>query len=301
MLKHSHASPTPPARTVVVGARGFVGRRVTRTLEQCGWPVLALGSDSLDLLADDAAARLAEQLRPDDAMVFVSALTPDRGRDIATFMKNLTMAEAACRALAAQPIRHLVYIGSDAVYPDAESRIVETTPCHPGGFHGMMHLARELMFQTAMGPATALLRPSLLYGADDTHNGYGPNRFRRQVEKGETITLFGGGEECRDHVLVDDLATIVRLCLEHGSQGVLNVATGRSLSFHYVAELAIAASGGQPVEIRPTPRNNPIIHRHFDIISAIKAFPGFAWTAPEEGFVTVWRELEGRRAAGGEV
>ena len=59
----------------------------------------------------------------------------------------------------------------------------------------------------------AFLRPTLIYGANDPHNGYGPNRFRRQAAKGETITLFGEGEEKRDHVPVDDVAALVSACV----------------------------------------------------------------------------------------
>ena len=46
----------------------------------------------------------------------------------------------------------------------------------------------------------AILRPTLIYGAGDPHNGYGPNRFRRLAATGKPIILFGEGEERRDHV-----------------------------------------------------------------------------------------------------
>ena len=51
----------------------------------------------------------------------------------------------------------------------------------------------------------AILRPTLIYGEKDPHNGYGPNQFRRKANKGEAITLFGEGEERRDHVAIDDV------------------------------------------------------------------------------------------------
>ena len=36
-----------------------------------------------------------------------------------------------------------------------------------------------------------ILRPTLVYGPGDTHNGYGPNMFLRAVNSGENIDLFG--------------------------------------------------------------------------------------------------------------
>ena len=80
-----------------------------------------------------------------------------------------------------------------------------------------------------------MLRPTLIYGAGDPHNGYGPNRFRRQAAKGEPITLFGEGEEKRDHVAVEDVARLAVRMLMHRSTGVLNAVTGSSTSFRDIA------------------------------------------------------------------
>jgi len=37
------------------------------------------------------------------------------------------------------------------------------------------------------------------------------------------------------------------------------------------------------VEIRSTPRQTPIVHRHFDTTACLKAFPAFRYTPLEEG------------------
>jgi nucleoside-diphosphate-sugar epimerase len=149
-----------------------------------------------------------------------------------------------------------------------------------------MHLAREQMLLTAAGETPlAILRPTLVYGAGDPHNGYGPNRFRRQASRGETIVLFGEGEERRDHVDVDDIAEIVSLVLAHRSAGVLNIATGTVASFRDLAEKAVALAA-RPVAIKGSPRNGPMPHngyRSFDPAATFKAFPGFRYTAIDAG------------------
>ena len=78
---------------------------------------------------------------------------------------------------------------------------------------------------------------------EDPHNGYGPNRFRRLAAKGEAITLFGEGEEKRDHVHIDDVAALVSATLHQRSTGTLNIATGKSTSFREVAEMVVAHFG----------------------------------------------------------
>src|SRR6185312_12261866 len=290
MLEHRNESPVKPARVVVIGAGGFVGGAVVKALQGDGVPVLGLTRKEVDLLAAGAADALAARLQPEDSVVFVSALAPTRTP--AMLIQNLQMAAAVVDALAKRPVAHLVCISSDAVYADDANPVTERSCRQPSSMHGMMHAARELMLKSEAKVPLAILRPSLLYGARDPHNGYGPNRFRRLAQKGDAITLFGEGEEQRDHVDIADVARLTSLALAHRSRGELNVATGTSTSFRDIAELAVQLSGNS-VEIRGTPRQNPITHRHFDITECLKAFPQFRYTPLREGLERAAREPAG--------
>jgi nucleoside-diphosphate-sugar epimerase len=287
VLEHSSPIRKAPSRVVVIGAGGFVGSAICTRLAADKVPVLALTRNELDLLKPEAAATLQRLLRADDSVVFVSALAPTRNN--AMLIDNLRMAEAVCAALAAQPVGHLAYISSDAVYSDDANPVTERSCQQPSSLHGVMHLAREIMLRAALKLPLAILRPTLIYGAKDPHNGYGPNRFRRLAAKGEAITLFGEGEEKRDHILVDDVAALTSAALHHRSKGVLNIATGRSASFREAAEMVVALSP-RPVEIRGTPRQNPITHRHFDITDCLKAFPEFHYVPLRDGLARAAKE-----------
>src|SRR5208282_3412745 len=188
MLEHLHSVPSAPQRVVIIGAGGFVGGAIRKKLTADGIATLPLTRRELNLLDDGAAATLARILQPTDSVVMVSAVAPVKTAPM--LMQNLKMAEAVCNVLAAQPIAHLVYISSDAVYADDANPVTESSYCAPSTLHGMMHAARELMLKSATAAPTAMLRPTLIYGAADPHNGYGPNRFRRQAEKGEPIAIF---------------------------------------------------------------------------------------------------------------
>lgn len=290
--------PSPPARVVVLGARGFVGRCVTRLLEAEQAPFLAVSSSDVDLCAPESVEALRRVIRRDDAVVFVSALTPDRGRDIRTLMRNLAMGEHVCAALADVHCAHIVYISSDAVYSDLANPVREASCCSPSSFHGVMHLARERMLEETTRRAAlplAVLRPSVLYGADDTHNSYGPNRFFRTAIADRKITLFGNGEEKRDHVYVEDVARLVWLCLVRRYAGVINVATGKSHSFLEIAS-KIRGLCGDHVEVQSLPRSTPITHRHFDTTAAIGEFSSFHYTDLEGGLAETWRRLPAVRS-----
>jgi len=283
MLEHLLPVSQPPSRVVIVGSAGFVGGAIVERLARENVPCLPLGRAALDLLAPDAAARFRALLVPGDAVVTAAAIAPCK--DIAMLVDNMRMVGALVGGLADAPISHVVNISSDAVYADEPLPLTETSPAAPTSLHGVMHLARELALRSGLNVPIAMLRPTLIYGAADPHNGYGPNRFRRLAAAGQEIVLFGQGEERRDHVAVEDVAEIAVRVLLRRSRGVLNVATGDVHSFHAVAEMAVALAP-RPVPIRGAPRNGPMPHngyRPFDSSASRAAFPDFRYTRLQEG------------------
>ncbi len=282
MFEHLEAVHVPPTRVVVLGARGFIGRTLVAALQRAGIAALPVSSADLDLTADGAADRLVALLHPHDSIVMLAALTPDRGRGLQPFMANIQMAASLCGALGKVTPAHVVYFSSDAVYPMAPGLVSEASSAEPADLYGAMHAARELMIRSATEAPVAILRPTLVYGAADTHNSYGPNRLRRMAHKDGKITLFGEGEEKRDHILVDDVATLTMLVLGRRSSGTLNLATGRSITNAQLA-VKVAALFDSPIDIMTTPRQNSITHRHFDVAALHRAFPTFTFTTLDQG------------------
>ena len=220
----------------------------------------------------------------------ISARAPCK--DAAMLVDNVRMMECVCQALATASVSHVLYISSDAVYRDSRAPLTEESCAEPNSLHGVMHLARELMLKSVVTAPLAILRPTLLYGAADPHNGYGPNRFRRLAAAGQDIVLFGEGEEQRDHVLIDDVAEIVRRVLMHRSRGVLNVATGSVHSFRDIAE-RIAAMYDPAVPVRGSLRQGPMPHggyRPFDSTASRQAFPDFRYTDLATGLASAKAE-----------
>ena len=280
MLEHLCKSPSTPNRVVVMGGSGFVGAAIAKRLAAAGLGVVPLSSADIDLLATDAVDRLAEHLAGADRLVIVSADVPCKDRG--ALLGNITMIDRVCGALDAAPVEHVVYISSDAVYAGGSGPLTESSCAAPESLHGVMHLARERILEASVDAPLAVLRPSLLYGAADPHNGYGPNRFRRSAAETGSITLFGGGEERRDHVCIDDVAEIALRVVIHRSTGVLNIASGTSHSFMAVAE-EVARSFDRQIEIVTTPRQSPATHVHFDVTACIRAFPDFGYTSLADG------------------
>ncbi|MEM7190859.1 MAG: NAD-dependent epimerase/dehydratase family protein, partial [Pseudomonadota bacterium] len=216
MLQHGLIEPKAPARTVIVGAGGFVGGAIARNLESRGANIARIGRGEVDLLNDGAGDKLAGMLTADDAVVLVSAIAPTK--NLSMLRDNVTMIEAMSDAIAGAQPAYVLNIGSDAVFSDTGEPLHEGSAKDAPNFHGIMHLTREAAFQGVRGELPfATLRPTLIYGADDPHNGYGPNQYRRRAEAGEPIRLFGQGEERRDHVWVEDVAELAARMVMHRS------------------------------------------------------------------------------------
>ena len=153
-----------------------------------------------------------------------------------------------------------------------------------------MHLAREVMLANVWQGPLCFLRPTLIYGAEDPHNGYGPNRFIRLAQKGEEIVLFGEGEERRDHVWIEDVADLTCRVLVHKSTVILNIATGNVVSFREIAE-QVARINPNSSQIKSSPRSGPMPHngyRAFDPAVTHHAFSDFTYTNLNDGLRKVY-------------
>ena len=54
----------------------------------------------------------------------------------------------------------------------------------------MMHIIRESILGKKFGKKILIIRPTLIYGKHDNHNGYGPNQFLRLAQKNKNIHLL---------------------------------------------------------------------------------------------------------------
>jgi UDP-glucose 4-epimerase len=292
MLENLNATATKPQRVVIIGAGGFVGSTTAKNLQAKGIETVNITRQQLDLLQPNAQHTLAEFIQQGDALLVISAIAPCKNSE--QLISNLQMLRPVCEVIKDKSalLSHVVYISSDAVYADDVALATEESKMQPSSFHGMMHAARELMIKSAAAAVPlAILRPSVLFGLKDPHNGYGPNKFFRLARENKTLGLFGGGEEQRDHIFIEDVAEVIALTLMHRSKGTLNIATGTSFSFKDIADKVVKLSG-TTAAVEPSARQNPITHRHFDITACRQAFPTFKYTTMDSGLSTVWEQYQ---------
>ena len=207
---------------------------------------------------------------------------------------NFILVRNLAEALDTRDIDQVINISSDAIYPDHPLPLTESVPPSPTSIHGVMHLGREIVLSSAVQAPLVHVRPTLIYGPRDPHNGYGPNQFRRKAKAGDDIVLFGDGEEQRDHVYITDVAELVCLAALQRSEGSINVATGSVYSFRDIAERVVALTDNE-VKICSSPRVGAMPHggyRPFSTRGVETAFPDFSFVQLPEGLAMAQRSEE---------
>jgi ADP-L-glycero-D-manno-heptose 6-epimerase len=107
------------------------------------------------------------------------------------------------------------------------------------------------------------LRYFNVYGPGEAHKGAMASvawHFHNQLRTGEEVRLFegsggyGAGEQLRDFIHVDDVASANMWFLERGgTRGIFNLGTGRARSFNDVARAVIAWHGHGHIRYIPFP------------------------------------------------
>lgn len=223
-------------KLLIFGKNGFVAKELKILLLKKKIQHHFISSKEIDLSKILSAKKLLK-FSGFYNVVFLSAITPDKGKDENIFLKNISMINNFFKYFNLNSINHFTYISSDAVYSMKEKIIDEETSTAPDDLYGLMHLVREKICQSKIIIQKLLiLRPTIIYGKNDTHNSYGPNRFVRQIKSNKNIILFGKGLDVRDHIFVKDVVRIINDFSIRGISGVFNIATGKSYKFKEVAK-----------------------------------------------------------------
>ncbi len=278
-------------RVIVIGSTGIISTNLQKKLKEKNFKFITIGRKDINLKNNTSFKVLNKKIKKNDIIVFISAEAP--AKNMKMFLSNLKICDNVCKSLESKKINKLIYISSDAIYSDTAKKINEKSQTLPNSIHGMMHLFREISLKTKFKDKLCILRPTLIYGPGDTHNGYGPNRFINLAKKNENIKLFGKGEERRDHIYIDDLINILFICIKKNKLGTYNIASGRVSSFNKIAKSIVSLSASKSKvlnskRIGSMPHNG---YRPFDISLIKKNFKNIELKSIQNGIKKYLKNL----------
>lgn len=265
MIKFKHNKKKIPKRVVLLGSSGIICENLIKVLKKNKINFKSISSKKINLKKEDSFKKIKKILKKNDVVIFLAAEAPVR--NFKTLLNNIDMLNSVIEGINLKIISQLIYLSSDAVYTDSKSKINEKSKTLPSNFHGMMHIIREKILEKKFSNKLLILRPTMIYGIHDTHNGYGPNQFLRLINAEKNIVLFGKGEERRDHIYINNVVSIIIESILKKAVGVLNLASGSVYSFYDIAKESIKLTNSK-IKIKTTKRKGPMPHngyRPFDI------------------------------------
>ena len=265
MIKFKNNKKKKPKRVLLLGSSGIICKNLIEILKKFKINFKCISSTNINLKDRNSFKKLKIIVKKNDVVIFLAAEAPVK--NFKTLLNNIDMLNSVIDGVDSKIISQLIYLSSDAVYSDSKSKLNEKSKTFPSNFHGMMHIIREKVLENKFSNKILILRPTMIYGVHDTHDGYGPNQFLRLVKAKKNISLFGRGEERRDHIYVDTIISVMIECILKKATGKLNLASGKVLSFYNIAK-EIKKITMSRVKIKFTKRSGPMPHngfRPFDI------------------------------------
>ena len=232
-------------RVIIVGSKGFIGQNLVNYFEQNNYDVWK--ADVVVDYADTDKYFLIDVSNSDYNTVFHykkydlcincsgAASVPDSlnnpMRDY--YLNSVNVFKILSAINQFQPECKFINLGSAAVYGNPEvlpiKENAQVNPLSPYGFHKLQAEQVCKEFTSFFKLKTCTLRIFSVYGA-----GLQKQLFwdlNKKTESGETLTLFGTGNESRDFIHVHDLARAIELVAKSTffDADVINVANGKEV------------------------------------------------------------------------
>jgi UDP-glucose 4-epimerase len=299
-------------RALVTGGAGFIGSHVVEALLARGDRVTVL--DSLvtgkrenvpggatlregDIRSDAGAAFEAAQ--PEvcvhlaaQADVGTSVERPDLDADV-NVLGTLRVLEAA-RSQGAQ----VVFTSTGgAIYGECERPAREDDPRLPLSPYGTSKLAGEEYLATwnrLYGTRHVALRLANVYGPRQLAKLEGGvvAIFMDRLAAGDTVQIFGDGEQTRDFVYVGDVVQAILAAIGAGG-GVYNIGTGVETSVNALYDACRRVAGADAEPEHGTPRPGDLVR---SVLDARRALAELGWRAEhdlEHGLARTWAWARG--------
>lgn len=225
----------------ITGATGFVGRYLTRALQEAGWTVKALSRTTTDYSRDS----LIKALNHVDFVIHLAGrrmTREDAPNDLTPFIDpNVLLAGRLMDAATACGVTRLVFASTIAVYDPmgaAPYQEEDTPPCPINAYALSKVMAEDYLslLERSGGPSVISLRLAAIYGNGEKGTP-ALMRFINQACASETLTLSGNANYGIDQLYVRDaVSALIAAMTPSAPSGVYNIGAGQVYGIKTLAQ-----------------------------------------------------------------
>ncbi|MQA10449.1 MAG: NAD-dependent epimerase/dehydratase family protein [Pseudonocardiaceae bacterium] len=305
-------------RVLVTGGAGFVGRSVVAAFRAHGVPVTVADLKPFEtddpgiktVLGDLRDPEVREAAFTDDTagVVHLAAITSvlkSAEQPNETFSNNVRLTHELLELARIRGVGRFVLASTNAVVGDVGgSKITTRNPLNPLTPYGATKAACEMLlsgYAGAYGMANCALRFTNIYGPGMGHKDSFVPRMMRAALSGETVQVYGDGEQRRDLVHIDDVVQGILRAWTQAFTGPAIIGAGYSISVLEMIDAVREVTGAElPTEHVPAKTGEmPAV-----IVDITRSEEDLGYK-PEvtlvDGLQTVWRDFlaaERERVAG---
>lgn len=257
-------------RILITGGAGFIGSHLAEALLADGHQLTVLDNLSggarsnvpdgaVFERADVAETDLDDVLARHQPEVVVhcaarASVSHSMNHPLEDYRANQLAAFRLAQASARQAVGHLILLSTSGIYGPVDHPAKETDLPAPANYYGIHKWAAERYFALS-GVSWTALRLANVYGPRQRSDSEGGAVaiFLSRVLSGESIPLYGAGEQTRDYVYVSDIVSAIVATIRHQLTGVWNVGSGKETPIRAILDAVVVAAGRSAnVRIEPT-------------------------------------------------
>jgi UDP-glucose 4-epimerase len=157
-------------------------------------------------------------------------------------------------------VPHVVFASTSAVYENNDVDVfTEDLEVSPRLYYSLSKkMCEDLIesYREHYGSKVTVLRFFNVFGPDGDQTRPNPpllNFVYRELTKGKAPVLSGDGEQVRDFICIDDVVSMLDLCLEKQPNDVFNVCTGKAVSVNQISNWVAEALGKEDIGLDHKP------------------------------------------------
>lgn len=296
-------------KILVTGGSGTVGKALQKIM-----PVAAyVSSEDYNLLDQGDVEYMFMHHKPEVVVHMaarVGGIQDNLKHPANYFYENTLMNTLVVDCARRNKVKQFIGLLSTCVYPDVassypmkEEQLHEGKPTATNFSYGYAKRAMAVHIDTLNAQYNTnyqYLIPCNIYGVDDAHDeqkshflGALIKKIHAAVKTGDnSISLLGTGIAMRQFMIADDLAAIIKSCVDNNITESFNVCPDENISIKDIAHIALQACDAQHLQIEwDSTKPDGQLNKEAGNAKLKALFPDFNFTSLSDGIKKVYQKL----------